>query len=184
MIISFTGAQSTGKSTLFGRCKFDSRFNNFNYEPEITRWAKKTYGLAINEGGDDLTQLAILNRHLHNHLAYKNKNVLLDRCILDGLVYTGYLYMNNKISEEVNEYATFLFQKLIQDIDIIFYTEPDIPLVDDGERSVNVEFRDTIVKLFEEAIELFNIPVVRLSGSAEERLNVIYKAMDDFNYGK
>ena len=67
-------------------------------------------------------------------------------------------------------------------IDIIFYTEPEVPLVDDGERSVDVEFRDGIVKLFEEAIKHFKIPVVRLSGNMKERMTTIYKTLD--NYGK
>jgi len=186
MIISFTGAQSTGKSTLFSECKKDGRFNKFNYEPEITRFVKKKYNLTINEDGDDITQLAILNRHLYNYLEYKNKDVLLDRCIVDGLVYTSYQYLTKKVSEEVSDYATFLFSKLIDKVDIIFYTEPEIPLVNDGERSVNKEFRDTIVNLFEEAINHFNIPVVRLSGSMEERMATIYKTIDNkkFNYGK
>jgi nicotinamide riboside kinase len=184
MIISFTGAQSTGKSTLFNECKKDGRFNDFNYEPEITRYVKKKYNLAINEGGDDITQLAILNRHMYNYLEYKDKDVLLDRCIVDGLVYTSYQYLTNRVSEEVSEYATFLFEKLIDKLDIIFYTEPEIPLVDDGERSVNKEFRDKIVELFEEAIKHFNIPVVRLSGTKEERMTTIYKTIDNLKYGK
>ena len=184
MIISFTGAQSTGKSTLFTECKKDGRFNNFNYEPEITRYVKKKYDLTINEGGDDITQLAILNRHMYNYLKYRDKDVLLDRCIVDGLVYTSYQFLKGKVSEEVSDYATFLFGKLIDKIDIIFYTEPEIPLVDDGERSVNVEFRDTIVNLFEEAIDHFEIPVVRLSGSMKDRMTTIYKTIDNFKYGK
>ena len=110
----------------------------------------------------------------------------MDRCIVDGLVYTSYQYLTKKVSEEVSDYATFLFSKLIDKLDIIFYTEPEIPLVNDGERSVNKEFRDTIVNLFEEAIDHFNIPVVRLSGSMEERMATIYKTIDNkrFNYGK
>lgn len=182
MIISFTGAQSTGKSTLFNECKKDKRFDNFSYEPEITRYVKKKYNLSINEDGDDITQLAILNRHLYNYLEYKDKDVLLDRCIVDGLVYTAYQHCTDKVSVEVADYATFLFQKLIDKIDIIFYTEPEIPLVDDGERSVNAEFRDKVVQLFEEAIDHFKIPVVRLSGSLDERMKTIYKTLD--NYGK
>ena len=186
MVVSFTGAQSTGKSTLLERCKVDERFKKYNFEPEVTRWVKKTYGLTINEEGNEITQLAILSRHLHNYLNYKDKDVILDRCILDGLIYTIYQYHTKKVSIEVYSYAELLFQKLIDKIDIIFYTEPDIELVDDGERSVDVEFRNTIVNLFEEAIDHFNIPVVRLSGSMEERMATIYKTIDNkrFNYGK
>ncbi len=182
MVISFTGAQSTGKSTLLKRCKRRKKFKGYNFEPEVTRWVKKTYGLAINEEGDEITQLAILNRHLHNYLNYRGKDVILDRCILDGLIYTMYQYHTKKVSIEVYSYAELLFQKLIDKIDVIFYTEPDIELVDDGERSVDVEFRDTIINLFEEDITHFNLNVVRLSGSVDNRMKTIYNIVD--NYGK
>lgn len=182
MVISFTGAQSTGKSTLFEKMKPNDRFRRFNYVPEITRNLREKYNLEINENGDDLTQLAILNAHLENNLKYRGTNVILDRCILDGLVYTTYLFYMKKVSSEVANYAEFLTKKIIKDIDIIFYTEPDIPLKDDGVRSNNEEFRNTIVKLFEEAISFYNIDVVRLNGTVENRLDIIYNTFD--KYGK
>jgi len=70
----------------------------------------------------------------------------------------------------------------VHKVDVIFYTEPDIPLVDDGERSNNMSFRDTIINLFETAIDHYGIDVVRLKGTVEERLEVIYNTID--NYGK
>jgi len=182
MVISFTGAQSTGKSTLFERIKTDDRFRRFNFVTELTRTLKKDYNLKINEEGDDITQLAILNGHFLNYLKYKKNNTLMDRCILDGLVYTTYLYNKGKVSKEVAEYAELLTNKIIGNVDIIYYTEPDIPLKDDGERSVNVEFRDMIVKLFEESFKHYNINVVRLNGTVENRVKIIYNNFD--NYGK
>lgn len=182
MVISFTGAQSTGKSTLFNRMKSDDRFRKFNYVPEITRKLKDSYNLKINENGDDLTQLAILNAHLDNFLKFRTTNTIMDRCILDGLVYTTYLYYTKKVSSEVVSYAEFLTKKIIDGVDVIFYTEADIPLKDDGVRSNNNEFRDTIIKLFEEAIKFYNLNVVRLEGSVDNRLKIIYNTFD--NYGK
>ena len=184
MIISFTGAQSTGKSTLLERCRGDEKFRSYEFEPEVTRWVKKTYGLSINEAGDDFTQLAILGRHMHNYLMYKNKDVVLDRCIIDGLVYTQYLYLNDKVSADVLDHATYLYGQLIDKIDIIFYTEPDIPLVDDGERSINVAFRDEIIGIFEKTLSSAesSTKVVRLKGSVENRMKVIYNEIE--NYGK
>lgn len=184
MIVSFTGAQSTGKSTLLEKCRGDKRFESYEFEPEVTRWVKKTYGLSINEAGDDFTQLAILNRHMHNYLIYRDKDVILDRCIVDGLVYTQYLHLNNKVSADVLDAATHLYNKLVDKIDIIFYTEPDIPLVDDGERSVNVEFRNEIIGIFEKILcsAETSTKVVRLKGSVENRMKVIYNEIE--NYGK
>jgi len=182
MIISFTGAQSTGKSTLLTRLTLDERFRDYNFIPEVTRLVKKKYNLKINEECNEETQIAILLQHFSNYLENKNNNAILDRCILDGYVYTHYFMLKGIISNDIGPFLHYLFLKLIGKIDIIFYTEPDIPLVDDGERSVDVEFRDKIVKLFEMTIDHYNINVVRLKGTLEERLNTIYNTID--NYGK
>lgn len=182
MVISFTGAQSTGKSTLLSKLQTEERFRKFNFVPEITRSLKTKYKLDINESGDEFTQLITVNSHLYNYLDFKDKNVILDRCILDGMIYTMYQYQMKKIPIEIYNYSEYLFKKLINKVDIIFYTEPDIPLVDDGERSSNKEFRDTIINLFEEAIDHFKINVIRLSGTVEQRLETIYNTFD--NYGK
>ena len=87
-----------------------------------------------------------------------------------------------KIPKEIYHYSEYLFKKLIGELDIILYTEPDIPLVDDGERSVNKEFRDIVVNLFEEAIDHYKLNVIRLNGSVDNRMKTIYNIVD--NYGK
>jgi nicotinamide riboside kinase len=87
-----------------------------------------------------------------------------------------------KVSKEVYNYSEYLFKKLIGELDVILYTEPDIPLVDDGERSVDKEFRDIVVNLFEEAIDHYKINVIRLNGSVDNRMKTIYNIVD--NYGK
>lgn len=182
MIVSFTGVQSSGKSTLVDALKMDERFRKFDFVPEITRRLKSQYDLNINEEGDDFTQLAVLNSHLHNYLTYRNKNAILDRCVLDGFMYTTYMYYTGKIPEAITLYASYIFEKLIKKYDIIFYTEPDIPIEDDGVRSVDVDFRNKMIELFEEAIKHYKIPVVRLSGDVGKRLELIRKTFD--NYGK
>ena len=47
MIISFTGAQSTGKTTLLNLIR-DKNYD-FNYVDEVTRRIKREYNLPINE---------------------------------------------------------------------------------------------------------------------------------------
>jgi len=182
MIITFTGAQSTGKSTLLAKMQTEERFRKFNFVPEITRGLKNTYKLNINESGDEFTQLITVNSHLYNYFDFKGKDAVLDRCILDGFVYTTYQYYMKKIPIEMYNYSEYLFKKLIGELDIILYTEPDIPLVDDGERSGDKEFRDIIVNLFEEAIDHYKINVIRLNGSVDKRMKTIYNIVD--NYGK
>ena len=180
MIISFTGAQSSGKSTLLSKMQNDSDFKDWHFEPEITRSLKEKYGLVINEGGDSFTQCVTINSHVDNYLRNKDKNCVFDRCILDAMVYTTYQYYTKKIDYELCMYAAYLCDKLIGKYDIIFYTDPNIPLVDDGVRSVNVEFREKIISLFEDYINEMKIKnVVKLVGNVDERYNIIKTTIDN-----
>ena len=63
---------------------------------------RRKYNLPINEKGTDLTQLLIANEHLVNFLLpeHQNKNTILDRCIVDGLIYTKWLCDNGQVTEE------------------------------------------------------------------------------------
>lgn len=178
MLIGFTGAQCTGKSTLLARCsklRFETGpFYKFNFVEEVTRKVKRG-GHEINLDGNDVTQLMILNEHLNNHIL--NQDTLLDRCILDGYVYTSCLARMGKVSEWVTSYACNLLNLLIDNIDIIFYTQPeDVPLVADGTRSVDLNFRQEIINRYEDLFAqdyYWMDKVVRLSGSVEDRMETI-----------
>ena len=174
MIISFSGAQSTGKSTLLNKLKEDPEFKDWGFEPEITRSLKDKYNIPINEDGDDFTQLITVNSHIDTYLRHKNKNVVLDRCALDALVYTTYGVYTKKISPEVADYAEFVYFKIMPKYDIVFYTDPSIPLIDDGVRSINTEFRNKIIQLFDYYIsETHMTNIVKLAGTIDERLAII-----------
>lgn len=176
MRVSFTGAQSTGKTTLLNKCK--EEYKDYKFVDEVTRYVRKTYDVKINEIGGTETQLYILAEHIKNHLK-SDENLMLDRCILDGYVYTKYQVVNGKVSEQVLHAFNSVFGLLIDRLDYIFYTDPsDVKLVDDGERSVDYKFRDDIIELFESLITHKMSPknrekVVRLSGTVEERIKTI-----------
>lgn len=179
MLVSFTGAQSSGKTTLLNKAKVDSDFRNWNFVPEVTRVVKRK-GLQINESGDNMTQLYILAEHLYNH-SIKHDTVL-DRCILDGLVYTLYLNYKGKVDHWVEQYARSLYDMLIDKIDIIFYTDPNIPLTDDGERSVNKQFKSDIVGIFNTMISKPEVrnKIVMLSGDVTTRFDKFKQTIKDF----
>lgn len=187
MIISFSGAQSTGKTTLLNECQ-KKYGNTFAYIPEVTRLVKNKYNVNINEEGNNITQLCIINQHLENYLTYKNNDVIMDRCILDGLVYTKWLLDNKKVDGWVYSYCNNVFHYLIKKIDVIFYTESNIPLESDGERSESPMFKRDIVTLFEQWLLDLNSPIIRttyhihaniikLGGSVEERMETINKTL-------
>jgi thymidylate kinase len=178
MIISFSGCQSSGKTTLLKACK-EIYIDKFDFVDEVTRLVRREFNVQINEDGTDLTQCLIVNKHIENLMRLReNKGIILDRCILDGLCYTGYLYLEGKVSEWVFEYTKNVFKKLISQYNIIFYTDPyDVALVDDGERSTDIEFRNKMIETFEQAIisydDLLKNKLVRLKGTVEERMEAI-----------
>lgn len=177
MIVTFTGAQSTGKTTLLNELRKCKEFEDYVFIDEITRRVSKL-GMNINEKGDDATQTAIMNAHIEN--LKKGDNLILDRCSLDGVVYTHYLYLHGRVSKDTFDYARQVFAETCLKYDKIFYLKPEFDIVDDGVRSNSVQFRDEIASIFERYIAEFNLRkwnVVEISGSVEERLKAIKKMM-------
>jgi len=178
MRVSFTGAQSTGKTTLLNKCK--EIYKDYKFVDEVTRYVRRTYDVKINEIGGTETQLYILAEHIKNHLR-TDENLILDRCILDGYVYTKYQVKQGKVSHSVLEAFNGAYTVLMDKLDYIFYTDPsDVILVDDGERSVDSKFREDIIEMFEDLITYKMSPknkekIVRLKGTVEKRMQTIEK---------
>jgi len=192
-LFTFTGAQSTGKTTLLKKVKtlYPDRFD---YVDEVTRRIKR-FGVPINnEAKDyDLTQSLIIGDHLINYTKVfdsSNENIrdlLLDRCIVDGYIYTKYFYKKGKVSRRVLDFAEQWFKSLTPMYDVIFYTNPsDVKLVDDGERSIDATFRQDIIDLYErEFLDKYD-NICILKGSVEDRLEqmkigMLYSACNNCN---
>jgi hypothetical protein len=138
MKISFTGTGCSGKSTLLKKC-VEYYGDKFTYVTEVTRPIARR-GLPINEDGGDETQIAIIDAHIENN---KLDNVIMDRCIVDGYVYTEWLFNQQKVNGETYEYAYNTLDDILNDLDIIFYCCP-LEMEDDGERSTNESFQSDI----------------------------------------
>jgi len=173
MLISFTGAQSSGKTTLLNH--WNDCTNHWNVVPEVTRKLKRQ-GFKINDDSSNYinTQIAILTDHLNNIFSYSNTDMdtILDRCLVDGFVYTRYFRMNGKVDEFTDKVFSYMLNKYISRYDYIFYTSPyDVALINDGERSISESFRNRIIKLYEELILNKYPNVFVLEGSVESRYN-------------
>ena len=182
MICSFTGAQSTGKTTLLKALYEKNGSYPFEFVPEVTRLVSREYDMPINESGGDLTQMLIMTEHVRN--VYKNKadhlirgvHQIFDRCALDGIVYSLWLLQEGKIGRSCYDACDLIWKNLKDKYDVIFYTSPDdVKLVDDGERSADEKFRNDIINIFNIYLERGDIDseVVMLEGSVEERLETI-----------
>ncbi len=177
MVVSFTGAQSTGKTTLLNHLV--DKNTDVTFVEEVTRRVKRLYDVPINEDGGDITQFLIMADHVQNLFSKDKTDVtVFDRCAVDGVVYTRWLQLEGMVSAEVYSACCKIYDSIIDRYDVIFYTDPaDVELVDDGERSIDVGFRNDIIKLFNDKIKSLDNVVV-LSGTVEERLKTVKKTVE------
>lgn len=175
MLIALSGAQCTGKTTLLSALRNDRKFENrFIFVDEIVRTLQKK-GFKINEAGTDETQIAVMNEHVEN--TKLEGDVLVDRCALDCMAYTIWMWRHHKISRETYHNCYKLFMDNIMKYDVIFYLSPEFDIIPDGTRSTNDSFRDEVVSIFEQLIKEFSLTVVRLTGTVEERLAAMKKIL-------
>lgn len=175
MKIGITGAQSVGKTTLLNALRSERLFADYIICDEVTRKVR-SYGLPINEDGNDTTQHLIMNEHIVN--VFMHDKMITDRTVLDGLVYTNYLYKHAKVNQLTLNYATEVFYKVWEQYDHVFYIEPEFDIVDDGVRSVDKRFRDEIAELFELTIEKKKLSMHQVRGSVRDRVTSIMNLME------
>lgn len=176
MIIAFTGAHSTGKTTLLDNLREEPILKGYTFKTEITRSLQKK-GLSINEEGNSQTQGEIMRSHLNT---LKINNVLMDRCFLDGIVYTKYLHETGNVSDFCLNQSTVLFQDNINRYDLLFYFIPELKLEDDKIRSISISFHSRIVQLFNEYISMYQLKVIPVLGSIEERKKIVLKHIGEY----
>ena len=179
MKISFTGTGCSGKSTLLTKCK-EYYGDKFNYVTEITRpIARKGYD--INEKGGDATQKLILEAHIENN---KLDNVIMDRCIVDGYIYTTWLFSKGNLTEGMYQHAWDVLNEIVNDIDIVFHTAP-LEMVDDGTRSINGSFQRDIHDMTRELLtgfgwsNMYKGRVIYLEGDVDKRFNDVKIAIKE-----
>lgn len=184
MLIAFTGPQSSGKTTLIDLLKdyTDKQHFDVTYIGSSTR-SLRDKGYTINNIGEtfDETQRAVVRSHLDNIKYHDNHsgNVVLDRCLLDGIVYTRYFYNQGKVSDTVMNHSEQILKNYYSAYDIVFYLDPaGVPLVADNERSTDITFRKDIIEIFNEY--LLEYKTTKLTGTIDNRLNLIKDTISKF----
>lgn len=173
MRVSISGTHSTGKSTLFDGLKKDSFFNECEFVAGPTRFLQQQ-GYPINNHADnyDSTQLMCLVYDLQVFEDTKLKDIIVsDRCLLDTYVYTKYLFKKGKVSEPVFLSVEKVWLAKKDSYDVFFLpSKNEVPLVADGVRSEDEDFRNEIQSLFLEIIDINGLKIYALEGSVEERI--------------
>lgn len=176
LIVTLSGSQGVGKTTLLNEMKKDPRFKDFVFVDEIVRTLMNK-GFKINEEGDENTQLAVMAEHLKN--SNLHQSAVLDRCAIDGMAYTIYLHRRGKISDDTLNTVYGIFDECIKKYDVMFYIDPEFDIVPDGVRATSYEFRDEVTSIFNEIIKSKCLNVIRLSGSVNNRLETIICTLGD-----
>ena len=166
--IALVGASSVGKTTVYELLK--NELPEFAFKNESTRTVGR-YGFPINEQGTSETQLAISSFHLEALL--EPKDVILDRCYLDLLVYSGNM---KNLSDSAYTYILDTWLRVINNYTHFIYFPIEFNSVDDGVRSVNEEWRKKIDNQFEtnlKAIKFSGGDYLTVSGSPKQRVEQI-----------
>lgn len=170
-VITLVGASSVGKTTVFELIK--GRLENYTFRNESTRTVK-SYGFKINEDGGDTSQLAIAAIHLESLL--QPGNLVLDRCMLDVLVYTRIL----DTSDEVTHFIEQMYNRTREHYTHMVYFPMEFPPVADGERSVDEKWRQQSDEIFREYLEQdFKGRYLTVTGSPKQRIEQILEFIEE-----
>lgn len=174
--VILTGAQGTGKTTVL------NYFNNTFLTP-ITEVARNLHkqGVKINEDGDKLGQDIIFDTYwdkLNQDIDY-----ISDRGLTDVIAYTSYLDDMGKINDNHETLANQLdklelFVKNNPNI-IVVYFPIEFEMENDGVRSMNESFRNSIDRRIKELLKCFYSNYITVHGTPEERIKQIISAIDD-----
>jgi nicotinamide riboside kinase len=176
MRIGISGAQSVGKTTLLNALRSEKCFKHYDIRNEVTRTVK-SYGIDINENGSNVSQTLIMKEHIYNLVMFED--MITDRTSLDGIVYTHWLHQQGKVTNDCFEECLLVFEKTRAMYDYMFYIKPEFPIEDDGVRSASKQWQDDIVEIFNHYIEAYKMPVINVSGSVRERVNIILKTIGE-----
>jgi hypothetical protein len=167
--VALVGASSVGKTTVYELLQRE--LPEFDFINESTRTVGK-YGFPINEEGTSETQLAISSFHLEALLS--PKDLILDRCYLDLLVYSSHM---EKISDSAYTYILDTWMRVMNQYTHYIYFPIEFNSVDDGVRSTNEEWRSKIDKHFRAALEsrkkMEGKDYLTVSGSPKQRVEQI-----------
>ncbi len=159
----FSGVQCSGKTTRsrFAYLLLKSLGFNVEYREEGIR--KCPY--PINEMGSYRSQKWIVEFYAKRDLVDSDADyIVMDRCSIDTIPYTLYLYDKGRMTKEECDELVSRSKEIYYQMSgkkIIFYCEP-LPMIDDGFRSINEEYRDYLVTKFEYALSFIPDKIIRI----------------------
>ena len=201
MKIAISGTHCTGKSTYVK--DFLKKWTSYTTPATTYRDFIKYKDLPHSKNGTEDSQMAILEALVKESSQYTRKdNVIFDRCIVDNLAYSSWLFLNGKVSEKFLDQSRIMVRRALEDFDIIFFipltSVSPVDFVKDDLRDDDLIYRDEIDNIFKTFVQSYRQqdgrvfptddgpPVIEMFGNPEERIKLteLYVDVDGKPFGE
>lgn len=184
MHVAIIGSHCTGKTTLLNALK--KEFPDYIFVDEYIK-TLQDMSVPFNEVCTDMTQYIASDICID---AFKHKNFISDRSLLDVLAYSRYLCEKNVISKECYDEIRLRWEAHNIDYDILFYAKPlKQEIENNGIRSTDQEFQKGVQDIFEQFLfyeeyqwlyDEERQEVYQLPNDLDERIKFVKEKIDEF----
>lgn len=171
MKICFTGAHSTGKTTLLNYLRNNYSLDDSYYITEVARKIiNRGFSLGMNATSESYFNF-INDQLCEEELAKNKKLVFSDRSIIDTV---GYAKANIKTGcSKVKEYVVQALEKIWQlerqYFDLYVYFPIEFQLIDDGFRDLDLDYQKCVDTEIKNLLTNAGINFIELKGTIENR---------------
>lgn len=171
MICTIIGASGVGKTTLIR--EIEKQFPHYVSITNVMRSFSKSHNLKLNESASCDAQLLFFNNFLQLLLTNTEKNVILDRSLLDSYTYSQHI--NSPIDPFIMDYMFNICKKYMTKFDKIFYIPIEFNIEHDGVRSDDQGYHYRIDKSIQNNLQMLELGdrVVRVTGTVQQRLDIV-----------
>lgn len=158
MKIAFIGTHCNGKTSLIE--EFLEKWPMYKRPEKTYRDLIKEKGVLNNKEGTEESQKIILNAlidEVQAAVATGEENLVFDRCVVDNLAYSLWLYNKDKVSDQFIMDCKFLSLQTLKLLDIIFYLplRDEIKLVEKADRDSDPKYREEIDHIFSALVQSY-----------------------------
>lgn len=178
--IVFTGAQSTGKTTILKKMEE----MGCNVITEVVRKLAES-GVKINKDGDEKSQVKIFKEYERLLSEMTMTGYISDRCLIDVVAYTMHLAKHGKIEEKFLDKQLKALKKFVaSNPDITYcYFPIEFGVVEDDVRDTDEEYRKEIDNNIRYLMELCGLQPIYIRGSVEYRTSKVCRIYNWLNEG-
>lgn len=174
--IALIGTHGTGKTTLMQ--KVLSEYRMFDKMSDAFSDAGALFkDKLLNILDKNNLQLYFYARHLYR--VSINEYFISDRSVLDALCYAKYENQQGKLTDQMLEFLEEKSFELLKQYDHLFWLRPEFELVGEDKRPEDKEYQIAIDNIFQNYIVERDIDIIRLTGTVEERFEIMKKYIKD-----